>query len=335
MKKILLASIILGSLALTGCGSSTGKPEKKPIVVGVLPNEATPEAKDYREGLAAEISEALGGRKIDIRRTDSYEALIDATLAGQIQIAISSGNNYIVAKDDPMGGDNVEIIATYAPNGELDKAGYKGWIATKKGSDLEKEIKMAGIGDDLTPNGKEEIARLKYLKDKRFSFVSFSSTSGFAVPRSILYSVFGPAGEKLVVKKDDFADPSKIKFMELTTSPTGDHQGSANAIYNEAVDAGAFCEGNYLSQEGVDSKNGIDDYYILAQRIVPNEPIWVNKTALGEKETKKLQEHFNGLSYDNASENGKNIWSEFSLLKSKDDKFLNVDDSFYQILREL
>lgn len=232
MKNFLLASMILGSLALIGCESNTDKSEEKPIVVGVLPNESTPEAKDYRDGLAAEISEALGGREVDMRRTDSYEALIDATLAGQIQIAISSGHNYIAAKDDPMGGNNVDLIATYAPNGEIDKAGYKGWIAAKKDSDLEKEIKKAGIGDDLTPNGKDEVARLKHLKNKRFSFVSFASTSGFAVPRAVLYSVFGENGEKLIKDKDDFADPSKIKFMELTTSPTGDHQGSANAIYN-------------------------------------------------------------------------------------------------------
>lgn len=258
MKKIF--NLILTSLAMmilfTGCGGSTKG--NTPIILGFLPNESVPESKEFREGIAAELKEATG-REVEIRRTDSYEALIDAMLAGEIHMTMSGGAQYIMAKDDPMGGENVEVLLTYAPDGNMSKAGYKGWIATKKGSKLHKEIEAAGIEHDLTPGGEAEKARMEMLKGKRFGFVSYSSTSGFVVPRSILYGTFGAQGLGLVEDKDDFADPSKINFMDITTAATGDHQGSANAVYNEVVDAGAFCCGNYFGQRGVDA-NGIEDY---------------------------------------------------------------------------
>lgn len=134
--------------------------------------------------------------------------------------------------------------------------------------------------------------------------------------------------------KDDFADPSKINFMDITTAATGDHQGSANAVYNEVVDAGAFCCGNYFGQRGVDA-NGIEDYYILAERLVPNEPIWVNVDAVGKENIEKIRSHFDGLGYEEVSEAGRKIWEGTTLLENKEDRFVTVDDSFYQVVREL
>lgn len=333
MKKVVrLATVALAAMMmLSGCGEVNQ--EDKSIVIGFLPNESVPESRGFREGLAAEVETATG-REVEIRRTDSYEALIDAILAGEIDMTISGGNQYITAKDDQLGGDNIEVISTHAPEGKLEKAGYMAWVATKNGSDLHKEIEAAGIEHDLTPGGQPELDRLAMLEDKRFGFVSYSSTSGFVVPRSILYGAFGPEGTSQVDDKDDFADPSKIKFMDLTVAATGDHQGSANAVYNEVVDAGAFCCGNYWGEQAVDAK-GLEDYYILAERIVPNEPLWVNVDSMGRDTVEMIRDHFNGLTYETATEAGKNMFGEETIIGGKENSFLSVDDSFYQIIREL
>ncbi len=334
MKKKLL-TVALGSLFFMGMSLESsaffGKKEEK-IVLGFLPTEGSAEFEGFRDGLAAEI-EAATGKKVDIRTTDSYEALIDAMLAGEMDLAFSGGNQYIMAKDDSKGKENVEVIFTYGPDGVLEKAGYQGWIATKKDSDLHKDIKKAGIGDDLTPGGKDEIERIKMLKDKRFSFVSSSSSSGFKVPRAILNNTFGPEGTKEIKNKDDFANPQKVNIMDITFSPTGDHQGNINLIYNGGVDAGAFCEGHFSN--GADAK-GIEDFYVLAERIVPYNPIWANIDSLGKDNLEKIKVHFDNLSYDKASETGKQLWtSKGTPLKTKNYKFLLVKDEFYEILRQM
>lgn len=334
MKKKLL-TVALGSLFFMGMSLESsaffGKKEKK-IVLGFIPTEGSAEFEGFRDGLAAEIEAAIG-KKVDIRTTDSYEALIDAMLAGEMDLAFSGGNQYIMAKDDSKGKENIEVIFTYGPDGVLEKAGYQGWIATKKDSDLHKDIKKSGIGDDLTPGGKDEIERIKMLKDKRFSFVSSSSSSGFKVPRAILNNTFGPEGTKEIKNKDDFANPQKVNIMDITFSPTGDHQGNINLIYNGGVDAGAFCEGYFV--DGVDAK-GIEDFYILAKRIVPNGPVWANVDSLGKDNLEKIKVHFDNLSYDKASEVGKQLWtSKGTLLKGKNEKFLLVQDGFYEILRQM
>lgn len=334
MKKKLL-TVAMGSLFFMGMNLESsaffGKKEDK-IVLGFLPTEGSAEFEGFRDGLAAEI-EVATGKKIDIRTTDSYEALIDAMLAGEMDLAFSGGNQYIMAKDDSRGKENIEVVFTYGPDGILEKAGYQGWIATKKDSDLYKEIKNSGIGDDLTPGGKDEIDRIKMLRGKRFSFVSSSSSSGFKVPRAILNNTFGPEGTKEVKNKDDFANPQKINILDITFSPTGDHQGNINLIYNGGVDAGAFCEGYFV--DGVDAK-GIEDFYVLAKRIVPNGPVWANVDSLGKDNLEKIKVHFDNLSYDKASEVGKQLWtSKGTLLKGKDEKFLLVQDGFYEILRQM
>ena len=285
-----------------------------------------------RDGLAAEI-EAATGKKVEVRTTDSYEALIDAMLAGEMQLAFSGGNQYVMAKDDSRGKENIEVLFTYAPDGDKEQAGYQGWIATKKDSELHKEIKNAGIGDDLTPGGKDEIERIKKLKDKRFSFVSSSSSSGFKVPRAILNTTFGSEGSKDIQDKDDFANPQKVKFMDITFSPTSDHPGNINLIYNGGVDAGAFCEGYFI--EGVDAK-GIEDFYILARRVVPNGPVWANVDSLGKDNLDKLKDHFKDLNFDKATPTGQQLWTaEGTLLKGKHESFLLVQDDFFEILRQM
>lgn len=334
MKKKLLI-VAMGSLFFMGMNLESsaffGKKEEK-IVLGFLPTEGSAEFEGFRDGLAAEI-EVATGKKIDIRTTDSYEALIDAMLAGEMDLAFSGGNQYIMAKDDSRGKENIQVVFTYGPDGILEKAGYQGWIATKKDSDLYKEIKNSGIGDDLTPGGKDEIDRIKMLRGKRFSFVSSASSSGFKVPRAILNNTFGPEGTKEVKNKDDFANPQKINILDITFSPTGDHQGNINLIYNGGVDAGAFCEGYFV--DGVDAK-GIEDFYVLAKRIVPNGPVWANVDSLGKDNLEKIKVHFDNLSYDKASEVGKQLWtSKGTLLKGKDEKFLLVQDGFYEILRQM
>lgn len=332
-KKLLI--VVFAILLFLGMGIKSGiffRDKEEKIILGFLPNEGSAEFQGFRDGLAAEL-EIATGKKVEVRTTDSYDALIDAMLAGEITLAFSGGNQYIMAKDDARGKKNIEALFTYGHNGELEKAGYQGWIVTKKNSELHKEIKNAGIGDDLTPGGKDEIERIKMLKNKRFSFVSPTSSSGFKVPRAILDTVFGKSGTNEVNNKDDFANPQKIKFMDIVFSPTGDHQGNINLIYNGGVDAGAFCEGYFT--EGVEAK-GIDDFYVLAKRIVPNGPVWANVSSLGEDNLKKIKKHFEKLNYDRASEKGKQLWtSKGTLLKGFDEGFVLVEDDFYDILRKM
>ncbi len=307
------------------------KKKQDPIILGFLPNESGSEFEGFREGLEAELEKALG-EDVLIKTTDSYDALIDAALAGEVDIAFSGGSQYILAKDAPEGGDNIQVLFTYGIDGKKEKAGYLGWIATKKNSDLHKEIIQKGIEGDTTPEGTNEKARIGLLRGKRFGFVSPSSSSGFKVPRAILNTVYGPNGTGEVAHKDDFANPKKVDFMDITFSATGDHQGSINAVYNQSVEAGAFCEGYFLN--GVDA-DSIDDFYVLATRIVPNAPVWVNVEALGEDKIEKIKNHFDGLGPNTATETGKKLWADRGTLLKKKDKFILVDDSFFEILRQM
>ena len=334
MKRILSIIIVVTMITaiVTGCSESSDET----IVIGFLPNEAGNEWAGFREGIAAEV-EAATGRSTEVRTTDSYEALIDAVLSGEVQMAFSGSNQYVQARDDSaLGGDHIQPLVTNAEDKDPDKAGYDGYIATRKGSELS-EI-MESIGDDLTPFGEQEKARIEALEGEDFMFVSASSTSGFKVPRSILYNYYGPEGLNYVQDLDDFADPAKIDFLNIKLNAASAHQSTITEIYDENVSVGAFCC-DYWGGEGTPEGATIDDFTIIAHRIVPNGPIWANVDALGEDDAEKIKEHLVGLSIDNATEEGKKLFENTedgkSYLEGPDDGFIEVDDSFYEIIRQL
>lgn len=268
MKKIVSIFLIaLAVVSLSACESDT-----KTFTIAFLPNETTAgELSDSAQMLADVIQEALGDEyTVDYVIVDEYSAVSEAVLSGTAQIAWESGSTFMKAH---LEDDAVIPLVSYAPNADASLGGYPAYIATNKDN-----------ADDFT-GLTTEAQKLEVLKGKSFSFVSSTSTSGWLVPTTTLWNTFGPAGSGDLTDKAaiyEETDTNGGLFSEIQFG--GTHQTNAMNIYMGTVYAGAFCCTYGVGTDTEGNDYTLDDFYIIAEALVPNGPLWVNSDYFTQEE---------------------------------------------------
>lgn len=347
MRIILLLSVL--TLVLAACGAGSGNTagtttnQNTPIVITWLPNESGSELKDARDALGAVISEVLG-RPVEHRTTTDYLIAIEAIVNNNAHLGFFGAEAYVQAH-----AKNNKIIPLVIPSGAdgtKDTAVYYSWLAVVRGQE-----------GNYQENG---VFKIDNIQGKRFAFVSTSSTSGFRVPSSVIIEYFSKQEKWKNLTSDDLIEGGPNKFFS-DVQFGGSHQGAAVSLLAGNVDVASFCDacvGNYVELvSGEENRPGAvyrvrqdaaepfdkfvgAEFVLIASNPVINAPIVANSGLLTTDEIKRLQDT---LTSDSVANNPRifatkaEIDAGFKPLfrKTKEERFVVVDDSFFDPIRTL
>ncbi len=210
--------ISLGACANSdGAGSGTGTSEDAIDIVW-YPNESGQDMMTSRDEIGALIEDATG-REVNHQLTTDYSIAIETLVNDNAEIAFMGAQGYVEANER---NDSIQpLVVPTGPSGTLDDAVYYSWLAVNvDDQDTYKD------GDDFS---------LDSIADKKMSFVSNSSTSGFKVPASGILSHF--VDEEL--EETDLMEGGPL-FSQVLFGNS--HQGSAVNLLNGSADVAAFCD---------------------------------------------------------------------------------------------
>lgn len=354
-RSFLAGSAILGALAfsgaLSGCSSPTGSATGlaatgdgatgdgaadagEPIVMVWLPDNSSADLSGAREVIAAAITKACG-RPAEMLTTVDYNVTIEAIATGKAQIAYLGSEGYVQANRK-----NPAVQAAFTESDEeggLDGACYYSRIAV-----------LAENADQYRSGATYSIDN---IRGASFSFVSATSTSGFAVPSATIVEKFGLESSDGLLESGSF-------FSEVLFGNS--HQGSAVNLLSGDADAAAFDDVDvdmyFDLVEGEANTVGAryrvrDDagdpfeavhgkeFVIIGIAPVLNAPICFNEEALPAADREKIVAYFcsdevandPAIFMDPEDENAKGIWEK----ESPEKCFVEVDDAWYDPIREL
>jgi phosphonate transport system substrate-binding protein len=189
------------------------------------------------------------------------------------------------------------------------------------------------------------------------SFVSNSSTSGFKVPTNGIIGFFKTTEQWKNINIDDLVEGGSGAFFSEVLFG-GSHQGSAFNLISGKAEVAAFCDTELMPyadlKEGVESKVGSEyaikpnatapfdtvtgkEFVIIASTPVLNGPNAYNPQNLSAEEVKKIREIFtseetaNNENFFYKPDTGKiGFWK-----KTKNERYLTVDDSWYNPIRDM
>ncbi len=331
---ILTAAILVTVLLLAGCARDDEEVASAEELVWVwYPNESTPEFADARTAIIAVAEETLG-REIREQLTTDYAIAIEAIVNENAAFSWFGGEGYIQAhaREEAV----LPLIVNTDSSGSLDNAKYYSMLGT-----------LAENEDQYKVNGEFDLST---LEQKRFSFVSNSSTSGFRVPSSVISTEFNVPSEDLLEGGPDMV------FSEVMFG--GSHQGSFFNVLAGQADVGAFCnvcvdtyiefiEGSLLDPKPGDVlvvKEGADapfdqvagtEVVIVASVPVLNAPIVMNTNLLTDDEVSALKAAFTS----DAIKQNKDIFGTegagTAAFFEEGEQFALVEDSWYDPIRVL
>ncbi|WP_346726949.1 PhnD/SsuA/transferrin family substrate-binding protein [Bacillus suaedae] len=361
MKKVFLFLFALITMTLAACGSSTDTgtetngeagseevktktaaetEEKEKLTMVWYPNESGADLKDARDEIGRLIEEETG-IKVEHQTTTDYIIAIESIAQGNADLAFMGAQGYIEANNK---SDSVQpLVVSSGKSGTLEDAVYYSWLNVKKGN------------EDQYKDGEEY--SLDNIVDKKFSFVSNSSTSGFKVPSTGIVSYFSEKDEFKDLTTDDLLEGGAF-FSEVLYG--GSHQGSAVNLLQDRAEVAAFCDvcvNNYIELvEGEMNRPGAvyqvkddaaepfntvagEQFVSISVTPVLNAPFVVNEETVSEELIEKIRALF--LS-DAVAENEKIFipeGSEFTGLFSKSEegleRFVEVEDAWFDPIREL
>ncbi|MFC2946802.1 PhnD/SsuA/transferrin family substrate-binding protein [Virgibacillus sediminis] len=343
MKKKLSFFVILVvfGLFLTACseGSATEGAEVDDVIDIVwYPNESGEDLKSSRDAIGEVIAEATG-KEIDHHLTTDYAIAIETLVNGNADLAFMGAQGYVEASNK---NDAVQPLAVpTGPSGTLDDAMYHSWLAVN--IDDQEDYKVDGEFSIDT------------IQDKKFSFVSTSSTSGFKVPSSSILEHFNEKPEYTDLVEEDLMEGGKL-FSQVLFGNS--HQGSAVNLLTNSADVAAFCDtcvDNYVEiEKGEENTVGAvyrvkddaaepfnsvtgSEFTLMSVTPVLNAPFVANVDALGQADFDKLVEKFTSDEVANNEQIFVPEDSEQSALfsKSGDERFAPVEDSWFEPIREL
>jgi phosphonate transport system substrate-binding protein len=157
-----VASLVTGCAATDAAGSTSDAGgyavDSGTLVFGVVPDSAN--AQTNYQPLMDYIAKETG-KKVEYHESTDYAALIEASIAGQIDVASFSGLTYVTATQNGAKLDPISSIIT----AEGQQPGYYSEAIVPKGS---------------------PISSLADMKGKKVCFVDPSSTSGYLFPSAEL-----------------------------------------------------------------------------------------------------------------------------------------------------
>lgn len=157
-----LAAAALGVAALSGCSGDAAADgfarDSDTLVFGIVP-DTTSSGSTYEP--IARYLEKVTGRTVEIAKSSDYSALINAAVAGKVDVATFSGYTYVVA--DQMGAKISPVAGIVTVEGE--GPGY--------------------YSDAIVPTD-SPITSLADFAGKNVCFVDPGSTSGYLWPSSML-----------------------------------------------------------------------------------------------------------------------------------------------------
>jgi phosphonate transport system substrate-binding protein len=157
-----VASLVTGCAATDAAGSTSDAGgyavDSGTLVFGVVPDSA--DAQTNYQPLMDYIAKETG-KQVEYHESTDYAALIEASIAGQIDVASFSGLTYVTATQNGAKLDPISSIIT----AEGQQPGYYSEAIVPKGS---------------------PIASLADMKGKKVCFVDPSSTSGYLFPSAEL-----------------------------------------------------------------------------------------------------------------------------------------------------
>jgi phosphonate transport system substrate-binding protein len=148
------ASTSTGSASAAGSNAGTYAVDENTLVFGVVPDSV--ETETNYQPLMDYIAKETG-KKVEYHESTDYAALIEASIAGQIDVASFSGFTYVTAANNGAKLTPISSIVTK----EGQEPGYYSQAIVPKGSDI---TDLAGF------------------KGKKVCFVDPSSTSGYLFP---------------------------------------------------------------------------------------------------------------------------------------------------------
>lgn len=284
MKNLKLA--LFTTLVLVGLGTVAAQP----LVFVWYPNESTPEFADARSAIVQVVEDAIG-REVREQLTTDYAIAIEALVNENAAFSWFGGEGYVQAHAREPGV--LPLVVNTDDSGSLDNAKYYSMIGT-----------LVENGDDYKADG--EFA-LSTLEQKRFSFVSNSSTSGFRVPSSVIAEEFAVESDDLLI-----GGPGEV-FSEVMYG--GSHQGSFFNVLTGRADVGAFCNNcidSYVesvsgdlsdpvagdvirvlagAESPFDQVPGVEVVFIATVPVL-NAPIVMNTNLLTDDEVQALKDAF-------------------------------------------
>lgn len=277
--KRLLTLALTGVLSLSllaGCGSNSASSgsnaaagndasaEKTTFTIAYAPNESTEQSSDARNGLAADLGEALGMEVEEIQASD-YNAIIEALRTGKADMAYMGPLSVALAVERA----DAEPIVMKAPGGDKAQAVYHSVLIARADNN--------------------EINSIEDIKGKTMAFVDPDSTSGNLVPTSEIIKAF----------PDDNLDTDKIHtngdFFEAV-SFSGKHQAGLQAVIKGDVDVAPISD-QILASEIANGNAAEGDVKIIhTSPAIPAEAMVVG-TSVDDDLKAKLVDFLTG--YDN------------------------------------
>lgn len=336
MKRFLLSFLVLSTVfGLVFAGGdqedATESQSKEPLIWVWYPNESTPEFSEARSAVIEVAKKALG-REITEQLTTDYAIAIEALVNENAAFSWFGGEGYTQAHERESA--ILPLVVNTDSSGSLDNAKYYSML----GALIENE-------DQYKIGGKFD---LDTLKQKKFSFVSNSSTSGFRVPSSIISTNFNVDSEELLEGGPDMV------FSEVMFG--GSHQGSFFNVLTGKADIGAFCntcvdtymdfiKGDFndpmpgdiikvieKADPPFDKVPGVE-VILVATVPVLNAPIVMNTNLLSDTEVQALKDAFTSKE----TMNNKAIFgpSGSSAFFDEGERFALVEDEWYDPIRVL
>ncbi|QNF28208.1 PhnD/SsuA/transferrin family substrate-binding protein [Metabacillus elymi] len=342
MKKALLIVIALIMSAITAACSAggdtkaSGGSDDGTLTIAWYPNESGADMKDARDVIGKVIEDATG-KKVEHKTTTDYIIAIESLASGNADLAFMGAQGYIEANAK---NDKVQpLVVPSGPSGTLDDAVYHSWLAVKNGN------------EDAYKNGDD--FSIDNIVDKKFSFVSNSSTSGFKVPSDGIVTHFSEKEEYKDLTAEDLLEGGKF-FSEVLYG--GSHQGSAVNLLTDKADIAAFCDtcvSNYVElADGEENTPGStykvkadaaepfntvpgEEFKLISVTPVLNAPFALNTETVSEEDRQALIDAFTS---DEMANNEKVFVPEDAtgLFKKTDkEQFLEVEDAWFDPIREL
>ncbi|MCD2257290.1 PhnD/SsuA/transferrin family substrate-binding protein [Lactobacillus sp. CC-MHH1034] len=289
-KLLLLALGVTLAVGVSACSKqaqgadNSGSGDKDKITMVFYPNESAKDFDDSRAELQKKIEDATH-KKVVMQKTTDYNVAIEAIASGKAQLAFMGADGYIQARS--LNKKVNPLVVLSGPKGTLEGASYRSYLMVPKAkADAYKD------GDQYS---------LKDVKGKKISFVSQSSTSGFAVPTDAIQREFK------VKDKDTLSNSGKF-FSKVIYGNT--HPGSAVNLLKGDADVAAFDDidlypylkltsGSYDKAGSEftvkdDAKAPFQDLHgktAVAIEVSPvqNGPLVVNDKALAKSDRDKIQ----------------------------------------------